>query len=245
MLVPEVNLGQLRRIVRAEFLVDARGLNKVNGLPFRRVDVELAIISLTCDALGGDRWATVPTRRQEGGTMTDLASARHLAQGLGERPGSALVPRLRRLLHPDRRAAAHARARAEAGGHRVRVGIGCSSRFPYYMNTYGIHSIHGRAPALATGIAVARPDLHVWVITGRRRRPFDRRQPPPARPAPQRQPDDHPLQQPDLRAHQGPVLADVRGGQGDQVDAVRLARPPVQPGLAGPWRRGVVRGPHP
>ncbi len=45
-------------------------------------------------------------------------------------------------------------------------GIGCSSRFPYYMNTYGVHSIHGRAPALATGIAVARPDLDVWVVTG-------------------------------------------------------------------------------
>ncbi len=45
-------------------------------------------------------------------------------------------------------------------------GIGCSSRFPYYMNTYGIHSIHGRAPAIATGLAVARPDLDVWVITG-------------------------------------------------------------------------------
>jgi 2-oxoglutarate ferredoxin oxidoreductase subunit beta len=45
-------------------------------------------------------------------------------------------------------------------------GIGCSSRFPYYMDTYGVHSIHGRAPTLATGIAVARPDLHVWVITG-------------------------------------------------------------------------------
>jgi 2-oxoglutarate/2-oxoacid ferredoxin oxidoreductase subunit beta len=45
-------------------------------------------------------------------------------------------------------------------------GIGCSSRFPYYMETYGIHSIHGRAPTLATGIAVSRPDLHVWVITG-------------------------------------------------------------------------------
>ncbi len=45
-------------------------------------------------------------------------------------------------------------------------GIGCSSRFPYYMNTYGIHSIHGRVPALATGLAVVRPDLHVWVITG-------------------------------------------------------------------------------
>lgn len=45
-------------------------------------------------------------------------------------------------------------------------GIGCSSRFPYYMNTYGMHSIHGRAPAIATGLATTRPDLSVWVITG-------------------------------------------------------------------------------
>lgn len=45
-------------------------------------------------------------------------------------------------------------------------GIGCSSRFPYYMNTYGVHSIHGRAPAVATGLRVARPDLKVFVITG-------------------------------------------------------------------------------
>src|SRR5687768_16705534 len=45
-------------------------------------------------------------------------------------------------------------------------GIGCSSRFPYYMNTYGFHSIHGRAPAVASGVKVARPDLNVWVITG-------------------------------------------------------------------------------
>lgn len=45
-------------------------------------------------------------------------------------------------------------------------GIGCSSRFPYYMNTYGIHSIHGRAPTIATGIKAANPDLSVWVITG-------------------------------------------------------------------------------
>ena len=45
-------------------------------------------------------------------------------------------------------------------------GIGCSSRFPYYMNTYGLHSIHGRAPAIATGLAASRPDLSVWVITG-------------------------------------------------------------------------------
>jgi 2-oxoglutarate ferredoxin oxidoreductase subunit beta len=45
-------------------------------------------------------------------------------------------------------------------------GIGCSSRFPYYMNTYGMHSIHGRAPAIATGLAAARRDLSVWVVTG-------------------------------------------------------------------------------
>ena len=45
-------------------------------------------------------------------------------------------------------------------------GIGCSSRFPYYMNTYGIHSIHGRAPTLATGLKLANPKLSVWVITG-------------------------------------------------------------------------------
>jgi 2-oxoglutarate ferredoxin oxidoreductase subunit beta len=45
-------------------------------------------------------------------------------------------------------------------------GIGCSSRFPYYMNTYGFHTIHGRAPAVATGVKLANPELQVWVITG-------------------------------------------------------------------------------
>ena len=45
-------------------------------------------------------------------------------------------------------------------------GIGCSSRFPYYMDTYGFHSIHGRAPAFATGMKLANPNLSVWQITG-------------------------------------------------------------------------------
>jgi 2-oxoglutarate ferredoxin oxidoreductase subunit beta len=45
-------------------------------------------------------------------------------------------------------------------------GIGCSSRFPYYMNTYGFHSIHGRAPTFATGLSLARPDLNIWMVTG-------------------------------------------------------------------------------
>jgi 2-oxoglutarate/2-oxoacid ferredoxin oxidoreductase subunit beta len=58
----------------------------------------------------------------------------------------------------------------ELGIPRERIvfvsGIGCSSRFPYYLNTYGMHSIHGRAPAIATGLSVSRPDLQVWVVTG-------------------------------------------------------------------------------
>src|SRR3989338_6862580 len=45
-------------------------------------------------------------------------------------------------------------------------GIGCAARFPYYMNTYGFHTIHGRAPAVATGLKCVRPDLSVWVVTG-------------------------------------------------------------------------------
>lgn len=45
-------------------------------------------------------------------------------------------------------------------------GIGCSSRFPYYMNTYGFHSIHGRAPAVASGVKMSNPDLSVWIVTG-------------------------------------------------------------------------------
>lgn len=59
---------------------------------------------------------------------------------------------------------------AEAGVVRENTvfvsGIGCSSRFPYYMNTYGVHSIHGRATAIASGLKSARPDLDVWIITG-------------------------------------------------------------------------------
>jgi 2-oxoglutarate ferredoxin oxidoreductase subunit beta len=58
----------------------------------------------------------------------------------------------------------------ELGIPRERIvfisGIGCSSRFPYYVDTYGMHSIHGRAPAIASGLSVTRPDLSVWVVTG-------------------------------------------------------------------------------
>ena len=121
-------------------------------------------------------------------------------------------------------------------------GIGCSGRFTYYMDTYGMHGIHGRAPALATGIAVANPELSVWVVTGdgdglsiggnhlihALRRNVEHQDPA--------------VQQPDLRADEGPVLADVGRGQGHEVDAVRVGRPPVQPDRARPRRRGDLRG---
>jgi 2-oxoglutarate ferredoxin oxidoreductase subunit beta len=107
-------------------------------------------------------------------------------------------------------------------------GIGCSSRFPYYMNTYGIHSIHGRAPAIATGIATARPDLDVWVITGDGDalsiggNHF-------IHAAAQRQPDDPALQQPDLRVDQGPVLADLRAGKVTKSTPYGSLDPPFNP----------------
>ena len=77
------------------------------------------------------------------------------------------MPGLWRLLHPDRRP--DAACPSSACGARTPCsspGSAARRRFPYYMNTYGMHSIHGRAPAIATGLAVARPDLDVWVITG-------------------------------------------------------------------------------
>ena len=132
------------------------------------------------------------------------------------------MPRLRRLRDPRRRPGLPAGAGARAGRtSSASRGIGCSSRFPYYLDTYGLHSIHGRAPAIATGLATspARPER--LGRHRRRRRAVDRRQPPHPRAAPQRQPHDPAVQQPDLRADQGPVLADLRAGQGHQVDPGR------------------------
>ena len=122
-------------------------------------------------------------------------------------------------------------------------GIGCASRLPYYMNTYGMHSIHGRARGRDR--RRAGPSRPARVGDRRRRRhAVDRRQPPDPRAAPQREPEDPHVQQPDLRSHQGPVLADERGGQGHQVDAVRVARSPVQPDLGRARCRGDLRRPH-
>ena len=91
-------------------------------------------------------------------------------------------------------------------------GIGCSSRFIYYMKTFGFHSVHGRANAIATGVKTANPRLNVWVtsgdgdslaIGGNRLHPRD---------PPQHQPQRDPVQQRDLRSDQRSVLADLEVG---------------------------------
>ena len=146
---PEMNLGQLSRLVRAEFLVDARSVTKVRGVPFTAGELEVGH----------------PRARLGGHAMTDLIPVTsrkdwssdqevRWCPGCGDYSILAAV----QLLMPD------------LGVRREDMafvsGIGCAARFPYYMNTYGMHSIHGRAPAIATGLAMARPDLHVWVVTG-------------------------------------------------------------------------------
>ena len=154
------------------------------------------------------------------------------------------MPGLRRLRDPRHGAGVHAGARHRPAQDRVRLaGSAAAGRFTYYMDTYGVHGIHGRAPAIATGIATAQPGPQRLGRDRRRRRALDRRQPPDPRAAPQREPQDPAVQQPDLRPDEGPVLADERGGQGHEVDAVRLGRPPLQPDRAGARGRGAPSWP--
>ena len=76
------------------------------------------------------------------------------------------MPGLRRLRDPGRVPGFLPELEIPRENLVIVSGIGCSSRLPYYVNSYGMHSIHGRAPAIATGLAASRPDLSVWVITG-------------------------------------------------------------------------------
>ena len=229
-LVPEVNLGQLSRLLRAEYLVDAVSFTQVQGIPFRAAAMEAAILQQIdgaeprCrveEAADGRLRSPVerpdrPGRQREGvRLMTDVVH---------RRGGSRVVPvTTRKDWSSDQEVrwcpgcgdysilAAVQMLMPELGVRRESTvflsGIGCAARFPYYMNTYGMHSIHGRAPAIATGSGhhPARPRR----VGGdrRRRRALDRGQPSDPCPPPQRQPHHPVVQQPDLRADQGPVLA--------------------------------------
>ena len=142
-LIPEMNLGQLLQLVRARYLVDAVGYNRVTGKPFKRRrdrrrrggDAVMTELKLTAKDFKSDqevRWCPGC------GDYAILAAVQSFMPELGlEREKIVFIS-----------------------------GIGCAARFPYYMQTYGMHSIHGRAPAIATGLAVSRPDLSVWVVSG-------------------------------------------------------------------------------
>ena len=155
------------------------------------------------------------------------------------------MPRVRRLLHPGRRADADARPRRAPGEHRVPLGHRLCRPLPV-LHEHLRHALDPRARPGHRHRAGHQPPRSRRVgHLGRRRLSVDRRQPPDPRPAPQRAAEHLDVQQPDLRADQGAVLAHLRGGQGDQVHPVRLLRHPVQPGQPGPGGRGHLRGPHP
>ena len=165
------------------------------------------------------------------------------AQGLRLRPGGALVPRLRRLLHPRPDAEGHARPRHTAREHRVRLGhrllqplpvLHEHVRLPHHPRPCADHRHRPQGRATRS----QRVGRH-----RRRRRPVDRRQPLPAHVAPQHGREDPALQQRDLRADQGPVLAHVGARQAHQVHARWDRSTPHRPPVGRHRRRGHVRGP--
>ena len=121
-------------------------------------------------------------------------------------------------------------------------GIGCSSRFPYYVNTYGMHSIHGRAPAVATGLK-CEPARSVGLGYHRRWRwPFDRRQSLDACHSPKSGFEHRAVQQPDLRLDEGAILADVALGKVTKSTPVGSVDNPHSPTFDGHRLRSHVCG---
>ena len=158
--VPEINLGQLLLLLRARYLVDAVGYNRVRGKPFRiQRDHRRGRAHPRRGTQEHDRRQPDRARRSTQPiqlTRKDFVSDQEVrwCPGCGD---YSILAQTQKVM-PD------------FGVPRENIvfisGIGCSSRLPYYMNTFGFHTIHGRAPTLATGLKAARPDLMVWVITG-------------------------------------------------------------------------------
>ena len=152
-------------------------------------------------------------------------------------------PGLRRLRDPLRRPGVHARARHRAAQDRVRE----RDRLQRPLHLLHGHLRGARDPRARAGDRDRHRDREPRPERvgrdRRRRRSLDRRQPPDPRAAAEREHQDPDVQQPDLRPHEGPVLADQRGGQGHEVDAVRLGRPPLQPDRGGARRRGRPSSP--
>ena len=152
-------------------------------------------------------------------------------EGLDQRSRGALVSRLRRLRHPAGSPAADARSRHRPREHRVHQRHRLQQPLPVLHE----HVRHARHPRPRAGHCHGsrRGSTRSRRVGDhrRRRRPVDRWQPLDPRLAAQCQPHDLVVQQPHLRAHQGPVLADVGGRQGHQEHPVRVGRPAVQPAV--------------
>ena len=154
------------------------------------------------------------------------------------------MPGLRRLRDPVRRPGPDARAGRRAAQDGLRLGDRLQ-RAVQLLHGHVRDARHPRARARARDRDRHRQPRAVGLGRHRRRRrAVDRRQPPDPRAPTEREPQDPAVQQPDLRPDEGPVLADQRGGQGHEVLAVRLRRPPVQPDRGGAGRGGDVRRAH-
>ena len=170
-LVPEMNMGQLSKLLRAEFLVDIESYTKVDGLPIFTRDVMEQV---------QERLMSESTN----GTATSVDA--DLGFGQPGEPNLSHGPVELPLTKADFSSDQETRWCPGCGDYAILAsvqgfmpelgispekvvfvtGIGCAGRFVYYMDTYGMHGIHGRAPALATGVATSRPDLSVWVVSG-------------------------------------------------------------------------------
>ena len=226
-LVPELNMGQLVWVLRAKYLVDAVGLNKIQGRPFKQNELEQKI-----EEMLGTPGGTMTTAALPPLTKKDFQTDQEVrwCPGCGDYAILAAVQAVFPELGVPRE------------NFVVVSGIGCSSRFPYYMNTYGFHSIHGRAPAVASGIKIAHPELEVWVATGDGDASGHRRQSHHSHAAAQRRHQGSALQQPHLWLDEGPVFAHFRISQGHEVHSLRLARPAIQSRVIGHRRGSHVCG---
>ena len=194
-IVPEMNLGQLALLLRAKYLVDVHSYSRVRGLPIslselardleHEIDELEGVLGVT--ALNGHTNGSTRPEPVEGpSTLRQAQDAKgHPSTGSGH--GLAGVPlAVEPLNRKDFTSDQEVRWCPGCGDYAVLSafqgfmpelgirkentviisGIGCSSRFPYYVDSFGMHSIHGRATAIATGVATAREDLAVFVITG-------------------------------------------------------------------------------
>ena len=153
-------------LVRAKYLVDAIGYNQVRGLPFTAEELADVITGRASTTVTETAASTGPDRRALGSTWCPRRASTQSAKDFKTDQEVRWCPGCGDYAILAAVQALHARAGLARENIVFVSGIGCSSRFPYYMNTYGMHSIHGRAPAIATGLAASRPDLSVWVVTG-------------------------------------------------------------------------------